>query len=186
MMRKRYLISSLLLPPSLLSPGPSECPSCSYVGLRKAPATPKPLFKPSVSRECRIFTERLLIQLWIWSQEVCLEKHYTDGLKRFPAFAVALSGWSAFTSVVPVTLLPPATEFPTVILLMVQKVSLPVPDSISTASNMFFKHRVAVRAAVWRLFAPLRDYCMLLYQLCSTHPQKEGQRNHLASVFPGR
>lgn len=27
---------------------------------------------------------------------------------------------------------------------------------------------------------------MLLYQLCSTHSQKQGQRNHLASVFPGR
>lgn len=86
-----YHLSSLPLP--LLSPGPSECPSCSYVGLRKAPATPKPLFKPSVSRECRIFTERLLIQLWIWSQEVRLEKPYTDGLKCFPA--LALAGWSA-------------------------------------------------------------------------------------------
>lgn len=88
-----YHLSSL--PPSLLSPGPRECPSCSYVGLRKAPATPKPLFKPSVSRECRIFTERLLIQLCIWSQEVRLEKPHTDGLKRLPAFVVAFAGWSA-------------------------------------------------------------------------------------------
>lgn len=40
-----------------------------------------------------------------------------------------------------VILLPPATKFPTTMLLMSQKVSLLAPDFISTASDMFIRHR---------------------------------------------
>lgn len=66
-------------------------------------------------------------------------------------------------------------------LLTSQKVSLLAPDFISVASDVLIRHRssgVEVIRSAERL--------LLLYQLCSTPSRKQGQRNHLASVFPGR
>lgn len=52
----------------------------------------------------------------------------------------------------------------------------------------FYGFRRVYQTQGWRCegFSLLWEITMLLYQLCSTPPQKQGQRNHLASVFPER
>lgn len=75
------------LPLSLLNPGPSECPSCSYVGLKKAPASPclysNRLFWGSVASSLSGSLSNFRFEVGRFTR-----RHYMDGLRHFPAFTL--------------------------------------------------------------------------------------------------